>query len=152
MPKSRALLTAAVALAMCPVGCGRLEPRKSQLDGVHLAAIKVQFCGSSVGSGFEHKIATRLLMDELAIAKGCGRVGHRRVALSHVSSAPSSNWTCGFPASSSPTIFIRRRAPQAGQMAHSAYHWVQPTPFIQELIVPALPGGPPDALVFASEP
>jgi len=26
-----------------------------------------------------------------------GRVGHRRVARSHVSSAPSSNWTCGFP-------------------------------------------------------
>jgi hypothetical protein len=42
----------------------------------------------------------------LNIVKGCGRVGHRRVALSHISCAPSSNWTCGFPASSSPTIFF----------------------------------------------
>src|SRR5437667_10351364 len=86
------------------------------------------------------------------LAKGSGRVGHRRVTLSHVSCAPSSNWTCGFPASSSPTIFFRRRAPQARQMAHSPYHLVQPTPFIQELVVPALPSGPPTALVFASEP
>jgi hypothetical protein len=29
---------------------------------------------------------------------------------------------------------------------------VQPTSFIQELVVPALPGRPPTALVFASEP
>ncbi len=89
---------------------------------------------------------------DLSIAKGSGRVGHRRVALSHVSCAPSSNWTCGFPASSSPTIFFRRRAPQAGQMAHSSYHLIQPTPFVQELIVPVLASGPPTALVFASEP
>jgi hypothetical protein len=27
---------------------------------------------------------------------GFGRVGHRRVTLSHVSCTPSSNWTCGF--------------------------------------------------------
>src|SRR5271166_6407811 len=72
--------------------------------------------------------------------------------MSHVSCTPSSNWTCGFPASSSPTIFFRRRAPQARQMAHPSYHLIQPTPFIQELIVPVLPGGPPTALVFASEP
>ena len=80
------------------------------------------------------------------------RVGHRRVTLSHVSCAPSSNWTCGFPASSSPTIFFRRRAPQARQMAHPSYHSIQPTPFIQELIVPVLPSRPPTTLVFASEP
>src|SRR5580693_1419556 len=85
-------------------------------------------------------------------AKGCGRVGHRRVALSHVSCAPSSNWTCGFPASSSPAIFFRRHAPQTRQMAHPSYHLVQPTSLIQELVVPALPGGPPTALVLASEP
>ena len=88
----------------------------------------------------------------LGIAKGCGRVGHRRVALSHVSCAPSSNWTCGFPASSSPTIFFRRRAPQAGQVTHSPYHLVQPAAFVQELIVPALPSRPPTTLMFASEP
>ena len=41
---------------------------------------------------------------------GFGRVGHRRAAMSHVSCAPSSNRTCGFPASGSPIIFIRRRA------------------------------------------
>src|SRR5580704_7083277 len=64
---------------------------------------------------------------------GLRRVGHRRVTLSHVSCAPSSNWTCGFPASSSPAIFFRRRAPQARQMAHPSYHLVQPTPFVQEL-------------------
>ena len=80
------------------------------------------------------------------------RVGHRRVALSHVSCAPSSNGTCGFPASSSPTTFFRRRAPQARQMAHSPYHLIQPTPFVQELIVPMLPSRPPTALVLASEP
>src|SRR5712692_9726497 len=68
--------------------------------------------------------------------KGHGRVGHRRVALSHVSCAPSSNWTCGFPASSSPAICVRRQAPQARQMAHPSHHWVQPTPFVQELVVP----------------
>ena len=83
---------------------------------------------------------------------GFGRVGHRRVAQSHVSCAPSSNWTCGFPASSSPTIFFRRRAPQTGQVTHSPYHLVQPAAFIQELIVPALPSRPPTALMFASEP
>src|SRR5580704_16966260 len=30
--------------------------------------------------------------------------------MSHVPCAPSSNWTCGFPASSSPIIFFRRHA------------------------------------------
>src|SRR5437764_6104343 len=88
----------------------------------------------------------------LSITKGCGRVGHRRVTLSHVSCAPSSNWTCGFPASSSPTIFFRRRAPQTRQIAHPPYHLIQPAAFIQELIVPALPSRPPTALMFASEP
>ena len=88
----------------------------------------------------------------LSITKGCGRVGHRRVALSHVSCTPSSNWTCGFPASSSPTSFFRRRAPQTRQMAHATHHVVQPTAFVQELIVPALPGRPPTALMFTSEP
>lgn len=76
----------------------------------------------------------------------CGRVGHRRVTLSHVSCTPSSNWTSGFPASSSPTTFIRRRAPQARQMAHSPHHLIQPTGLIQELIVPALPSRPPTAI------
>jgi hypothetical protein len=61
---------------------------------------------------------------------GDGRVGRRRVTMSHVSCAPSSNWTCGFPASSSPAIFFRRHAPQAGQMAHPSYHLVQPTSLI----------------------
>src|SRR5262249_6836425 len=98
------------------------------------------------------KLFKHPLILSLSIAKGCGRVGHRRVALSYVSCTPSSNWTCGFPASSSPTIFFRQRAPQARQMAHSPYHLVQPTPFIQELIVPVLPSRPPTALVFASEP
>src|SRR6266852_2501056 len=37
-------------------------------------------------------------------------------------------------------------------MAHPTYHLVQPTAFIQELVVPALPSRPPAALVFASEP
>src|SRR5450755_924438 len=31
------------------------------------------------------------------LAKGSGRVGHRRATISHVSSVPSSNRTCGFP-------------------------------------------------------
>src|SRR5271157_4783364 len=86
------------------------------------------------------------------LVKGFGRVGHRRVTLSHVSCTPSSNRTCGFPASGSPTIFSRRHAPQARQMAHPSHHLVQPTPFIQEPIVPALPSGPPTALMLASEP
>src|SRR6266705_51 len=59
---------------------------------------------------------------QVLLAKGFGRVGRRRVTLSHVSNAPSSNWTCGFPASSSPAIFIRRRAPQARQVAHPPHH------------------------------
>ena len=98
-------------------------------------------------AGLRSRTCTRI-----CLAKGIGRAGRRRVALSHVSCAPSSNWTCGFPASSSPTIFFWRRAPQARQMAHSSYHLIQPTPFVQELIVPVLPSGPPPALVFASEP
>jgi len=43
----------------------------------------------------------------------CRRVGRRRAAMSHVSCTPSSNRTCGFPASGSPIIFFRRLAPQA---------------------------------------
>ena len=60
-----------------------------------------------------------VLMGLTSLGKGFGRVGHRRVALPHVSCAPSSNWTREFPASSSPTIFFRRRAPQAGQVTLS---------------------------------
>src|SRR6266496_6520454 len=37
-------------------------------------------------------------------------------------------------------------------MAHPPYHLVQPTAFVQELVVPALSSRPPTALVFASEP
>lgn len=70
----------------------------------------------------------------------------------YVSCTPSSNWTWRFPPSSSPTIFIRRRAPQTWEMTHPPYPLVQPTALIQELIVPALPGRPPTALVLASEP
>jgi hypothetical protein len=74
------------------------------------------------------------------------------VWLAHVSCTPSSNWTWGFPPSSSPTIFIRRRAPQTWEVAHPPYHLVQPTALIQEPVVPALPSRPPTTLVFASEP
>jgi len=42
---------------------------------------------------------------------GLRRVGDRRAARTHVSCLPSSNRTCGFPASGSPIIFFRRRAP-----------------------------------------
>ena len=81
-----------------------------------------------------------------------GRVGHRRVAMSHVSCAPSSNWTCGFPASGSPTIFFRRRAPQAFQMAHLPYHSIQPAAVMKEVIPPSLLGSPPGALVLTPKP
>src|ERR1700722_966646 len=47
----------------------------------------------------------RLIMKGGTLFWGLSRVWHRRVTLSHVSCAPSSNWTCGFPASSSPIIF-----------------------------------------------
>jgi len=46
--------------------------------------------------------------------------------------APSSAWTGEFPASNSPTIFFRRRAPQARQSARPSYYSVQPAPHIQE--------------------
>ena len=107
-----------------------------------------------IGSHFHiGDCGTRLHMPRnLQPAKGFGGAGRRRVTLSHVSCAPSSNWTCGFPASSSPAIFFRRRAPQARQRAHPSRHWVQPAPCIQELVVPALPGRPPTAVVFAPAP
>ncbi len=52
------------------------------------------------------------------------RVGRGRAAMSHVSCAPSSNRTCGFPASGSPIIFFRRLAPQSFQVAHLSYHLI----------------------------
>ena len=42
----------------------------------------------------------------MALRWRSGRVGHRRVALSHVSCTPSSNRTCGLPASGSPIIVL----------------------------------------------
>jgi hypothetical protein len=68
---------------------------------------------------------------------GLCRVGDRRAARTHVSCLPSSNWTCGFPASSSPIIFVRRLAPQSFQMAHFANHSVQPTSFMKKAISPS---------------
>src|ERR1035437_139757 len=72
--------------------------------------------------------------------------------MAHVSCAPSSNRTCGFPASGSPIIFVRRRAPQPFQMAHLARHLVQPTPVVEKAIPPSFLGGPPGAPVLAPEP
>ena len=83
---------------------------------------------------------------------GLRRVGHRRVTLSHVSCAPSSNWTCGFPASSSPIIFVRRLAPQSFQMAHFTYHLIQPTSVMKEVIPPSFLGSPPGALLLTPKP
>jgi DNA topoisomerase-1 len=42
--------------------------------------------------------------------------------LPHVSCIPSSNRTCGFPASGSPTIFFRSRAPQSVQVRYLPHH------------------------------
>ena len=77
------------------------------------------------------------LMTGGTLLRGLRRVGDRRAARTHVSCIPSSNRTCGFPASGSPIIFLRRRAPQAFQMAHFAHHAVQPTSFMKEVISPS---------------
>jgi hypothetical protein len=83
---------------------------------------------------------------------GLRRVGDRRAARTHVSCLPSSNRTCGFPASGSPIIFVRRLAPQSFQMAHFAHHSVQPTSFMKKAISPSFLGSPPAALMLTSEP
>jgi hypothetical protein len=83
---------------------------------------------------------------------GCCRVGRRRGTLPPVSCILSSNRTCGFPASGSPIIFIRRLAPQPFQVAHSAYHSIQPTAFMKEAISPSFLGSPPGTLVLAAKP
>ena len=72
--------------------------------------------------------------------------------MSHVSCTPSSNRTCGFPASGSPIIFVRRLAPQSFQMAHLSHHAVQPTSVMKEVIPPSFLGSPPGALVLAPKP
>src|SRR5690349_12604632 len=72
--------------------------------------------------------------------------------MSHVSCTPSSNRTCGFPASGSPIIFFRRLAPQSVQVAHLTHHLVQPTSVMQEVIPPSFLGSSPGALVLAPEP
>jgi hypothetical protein len=72
--------------------------------------------------------------------------------MAHVSCVPSSNRTCGLPASGSPIIFVRRHAPQAFQMAHLAYHSVQPTAAMKEVIPPPFLSSPPGTLVLASKP
>jgi hypothetical protein len=97
------------------------------------------FCGSS---GF-------------VVGKFMGRcrVGHRRaMAKPHVSCAPSSNRTCRFPASGSPIIFFRRRAPQSFQMAHLPNHAIKSTSFVKEAVLPSFLGGPPWAMMLAPEP
>src|SRR5579859_154753 len=83
---------------------------------------------------------------------GLCRVGRRRAAISHVSCTPSSNRTCGFPASGSPIIFVRRRAPQSVQMAHLTHHLVQTTSVMKEVIPPSFLSSPPGALVLAPKP
>src|SRR5579859_145562 len=83
---------------------------------------------------------------------GLCRVGRRRAAMSHVSCTPSSNRTCGFPASGSPIIFFRRLAPQSFQVAHLSHHLVQPASVMKEVIPPSFLGSPPGALVLSSEP
>ena len=80
------------------------------------------------------------------------RVGRRRAAMLHVSCTPSSNRTCRFPASGSPIIFVRRRAPQSFQMTHLSYHLVQTTSVMKEVLPPSFLGSPPGALVLAPEP
>ena len=86
------------------------------------------------------------------IVWGCCRVGRRRGTLPPVSCVPSSNRTCRFPASGSPIIFIRRLAPQPFQVAHSAYHSIQPAAFMKEAISPSFLGSPPGTLVLAAKP
>src|SRR5216684_2025103 len=49
-------------------------------------------------------------------------------------------------------FWVTSRLADQRKMAHSPHPLVQPAAFIQELIVPALPSGPPTALMFASEP
>ena len=83
---------------------------------------------------------------------GLCRVGDRRATRTHVSGLPSSNRTCGFPASGSPIIFVRRLAPQPFQMAHFAYHAVQPTLFMKKVISPSFLGSPPAALMLTPKP
>lgn len=72
--------------------------------------------------------------------------------MSLVSCTPSSNRTCGFPASGSPIIFFRRLAPQSFQVAHFPNHLVQPTSVVQEVIPPSFLGSPPGALVLTPKP
>ena len=83
---------------------------------------------------------------------GLGRVGRRRGTQPPVSCVPSSNRTCGFPASGSPIIFIRRLAPQSFQMTHLPYHSIQPTSFMEKVISPSFLGSSPEALVLSPKP
>ena len=83
---------------------------------------------------------------------GFRRVGDRRAARAHVSCLPSSNRTCGFPASGSPIIFIRVHAPQSFQMAHLPDHAIQPTAFMKKIVVPPSPSRSPGTLMFAPKP
>ena len=87
-----------------------------------------------------------------AACGGFGRVGRRRVAMSHVSCSPSSNRTDGFPVSGSPIIFSRWLAPQSFQVAHLAHHLVQPTSVMEEVIPPSFLGSPPGTLVLTPKP
>ncbi len=48
------------------------------------------------------------------------------------SCTPSSNRTGSFPTSGSPSSFLRRRAPQAFQVAHLAYRTIQSTAFVEK--------------------
>ena len=97
---------------------------------------------------FPHKAKRKRSLSEW----GLRRVGDRRAARTHVSCLPSSNRTCGFPASGSPIIFFRERAPQSFQMAHFAHHSVQPTSFMKKAISPSFLGSPPAALMLAPKP
>jgi hypothetical protein len=72
--------------------------------------------------------------------------------MSHVSCAPSSNRTDGFPVSGSSIIFSRWLAPQSFQVTHFAHHLVQPTSVMEEVIPPSFPGGPPGTLVLTPKP
>jgi hypothetical protein len=83
---------------------------------------------------------------------GLCRVGDRRAARTLVSCLPSSNRTCGFPASGSPIIFFQRRAPEPFQMTHPPYHAIQPTAFMKDMVVPPSSSRAPGTLMLTPEP
>jgi hypothetical protein len=71
MSKTGYTLTAAVALAACVTGCGRtIPPRRSQLDSVHRAALKVQSRTATGVTLREYPEVISGLAFELSLVKG----------------------------------------------------------------------------------